>query len=174
MPRRLTQSPGSGAAKPVERTALQDSLRLLASRGRTTAELDRALAERGHPPSARREALSRLEELGYVNDTRFARERAASLLREGRSGERFVLKKLERHGLSRELARQALDAAMEELGFDPLAAARALLARRGLLDVEEGKGVARAVRLLGARGFSAEVIARCLPAATLDPTGQGD
>ena len=152
---------------------MEVALKLLAVRARASGELERALLERGFSPEERADALSRLRAFGYLDDDRFAQQRVEALLRDGR-GERAVLARLEKHGLLPEQAQAALERGIAVLGFDPLVSARALLAKRGLLDAKAPKTVARAVRLLAARGFPNEVIAACLPASALDPVGQGD
>lgn len=146
----------------------------MAARSRGKQELDRALELRGYAPEERAQAIARLEGFGYLDDERFARERALTLLREGRHGETAVREKLLAHGLSPERVDAAVDEARRELAFDPAAAARALLQRRGLLGTRDPKRVARAARLLATRGFSSEVIAALLPSAALDPVGEGD
>jgi SOS response regulatory protein OraA/RecX len=65
----------------------------------------------------------------------------------------------------------ALAEAQAELAFDPIEAARAVLARRfkGPLDA---KGAARAARLLASRGFDEAVIEAVVP--TVDRSGGDD
>jgi regulatory protein len=152
---------------------MEVALKLLAVRARASGELERTLLQRGFSPEERADALSRLRSFGYLDDDRFAQQRVETLLRDGR-GERAVLAQLERHGVSAERAQAALEKGVSAFGFDPQAAARALLAKRGLLDAKAPKACARAVRLLAARGFADEVIAACLPASALDPLGQDD
>ena len=134
---------------------MQLALRLLSLRGRSRRELKLALARKGFAEPQQEAVLDRLAELGYVDDVRFARDRASALLRSGRLGPRAVLQRLFAHGLSEEQAKEALSHAEREVGVDPLEAARLLLQRRGLVGQPlEPKQRAKAARLLRARGFA--------------------
>ncbi|HVE84317.1 MAG TPA: regulatory protein RecX [Myxococcales bacterium] len=158
--------------------ALRHALRLLSMRARTRQELQQALARKEHPAAAIAAALERVQALGYLDDARYARARAESLLREGKMGPQGVTQHLRARGIPAEVVRSALEDAQRALDFDPDAAARALLERRGLYapgrtltDKEKGK----AARVLAARGFSAAVAERLLGAgAALDSPPEGD
>jgi regulatory protein len=144
-------------------------------RARTRQELSQALGRKGHPPPAIAAALEKVAGLGYLDDARYARARATSMLREGKMGPSGVEQHLRGRGIAAEVARVALDEAMRELGFDAEATARALLERRGLLGrTLTDRERARAARVLAARGFSAAVAERLLGAASLDPVPEGD
>jgi len=155
--------------------ALKDALRLLSMRARTRQELQQALTRKQHPPAAISAALERVQALGYLNDARYARLRAESLLREGKMGPQAVTQHLRARGIPEDVVRSALQDAERELDFDADATARALLERRGLSPArtlsEKEKG--KAARVLAARGFSAAVAERLLGAA-LDSPPEGD
>lgn len=152
----------SSASDPVQ-AAIEACLRLLSIRARSRKELRLALARKGFAEPHQEAALARLTELGYVDDARFARDRAGALLRRGRLGPRAVLERLCAHGLSEEQARGALSEAQRELGIDPLESARSLLRGRGLLGKALGlKDRAKAERLLRARGFADATIEQLL------------
>jgi regulatory protein len=73
------------------------------------------------------------------------------------------------------VAREALSTASGAVEFEPLAAARQVLERRGLLGRPlEPKELARAGRLLHSRGFSEDIIQRVLGQPALDPSGLDD
>jgi regulatory protein len=157
------------------RRATDVCLRLLSVRARSQQELKLALGRKGFPERVREAVLEQLQRLGYVDDARFARERAASLLRRGRLGPQGVLHRLEAHGLGSEEAREAVSDASEAAEFDPLAAARRVLEQRGLAGRSlEPQERARAGRLLYSRGFSEDVIQRLLGDPSLDPSGPED
>lgn len=142
---------------------MEVALRLLRHRGRSRHELRMALARRGFPEGELAQVLLRLGELGYLDDARFARQRAATLLRDGKLGPAAVLQRLVAHGLPEPEAKAALEEARQEAGFDPLAAARALLERRDLWGrVLTEAERARAARMLAGRGFSEDVVERLL------------
>lgn len=165
-----------GARKPPEdphRAALDQALGLISRRARTRKELTTAWTRRELPVEAQESALQKLEGWGYLDDARFALDRARSLFRSGRVGERAVIEKLRQHGLPEAQARQAALAAAAELQVDPARDAQALLERRGLTGKLQPKDRARAWRLLLSRGFSSESAARALGVAALYP-GEGD
>ena len=166
----------SEEATPEEvRRATDVCLRLLARRARSRHELLTALERKGFPEPVRQAALGQVEGFGYLDDERFARERAAVLLQRGKYGPEAVQQRLRAHGLSREAATQAVATASGEVEFDPEAAARQVLERRGLLGRKlEPREHARAGRLLFSRGFSPDVIQRVLGDATLEPSGPED
>lgn len=166
----------SEAPTPEEvRRATDTCLRLLAGRARSRHELLTALERKGFSARVREAALARLEGWGYLDDERFARERAAVLLRRGRYGPQEVQQRLEAHGLSREAASEAVAEVSGALEFDVEAAARQVLERRGLSGRSLGaREHARAGRLLFSRGFSEDVIHRVLGDATLEPSGPDD
>lgn len=152
-----------GPSKDASAQAMEVALRLLRHRGRSRHELRTALARRGFHESVQAQVLQRLAELGYLDDVKFARHRATTLLRDGKLGSAAVLERLSAHGLDEAEAKVALAAAQEELGFDPLAAARSLLDRRGLWGRElSEKERARAARMLAQRGFSQGVVEQLL------------
>ncbi len=158
----------SSASDPV-RLAQEAALRLLSVRARSRCELKLALTRRGFTEAQQEAVLGRLAELGYVDDARFARDRAGALLRHGRLGPRAVLQRLAAHGLSDEEAKSALADAERELGIDPLESARALLEQRSLSGQPlPPKQRAKAARLLRARGFADSTIEQLLGAWELD------
>ncbi|QRN94831.1 regulatory protein RecX [Archangium violaceum] len=157
------------------RRATDACLRLLAVRARSRHELLTALERKGFPEPVREAALEKVKGWGYLDDERFARERAAVLLQRGKYGPQAVRQRLQAHGLSREEAHAAVSAASESVEFDAEAAARQVLERRGLLGrTLEPKEKARAGRLLVSRGFSSDVIQRVLGDGTLEPSGLDD
>jgi regulatory protein len=157
------------------RRATDACLRLLAVRARSRHELRLALRRKGFSARVQEEALEKLQGYGYIDDARFARERATSLLRRGKLGPRAVLQRLQAHGLESEVAREALSTASGAVEFNPLTAARQVLERRGLFGRPlEPKERARAGRLLYSRGFSSDVIQRLLGEPSLDPSGLDD
>jgi regulatory protein len=156
----------------VRRTPIDAALNLLAVRARAKGELDRALKDRGYDEAERAQALGRLAELGYLDDTRFGKERALGMLRSGRFGPTAVVQRLMRHGLPSAAAKEALEAARGELGFDPLASARELLGRKRRGPLDDPKARARAMRLLVGRGFSLQVARQAV--GSLDRDGEED
>ncbi|MFQ5895315.1 MAG: regulatory protein RecX [Nitrospinota bacterium] len=90
------------------------ALRLLAVRSRSCAELRAQLRRRGFEPSAIKDELARLEELGLVDDVRLALAWARYRL-ESRPMGRFALRRdLLGRGLEGEVVERALEAAYAE------------------------------------------------------------
>lgn len=154
-------------------SALDVALKLLSIRSRSRHELRLALSRKGFGEAQQEAAIDKLASLGYVDDARFARDRAGALLRRGRLGPRAVMQRLCAHGLSEAEAKAALAESEIELGIDAAQTARALLASKGyaghpLSLKERGK----AARLLHARGFSDSTIEQLLGDPALDPGPQ--
>ena len=174
-PRRQRAKPPPAAQGPEAlQAAVEACLRLLRLRARSSQELQSALARRGFSALTQGEALERLRGWGYLDDARFARERATALLGRGRLGPRAVLQRLEAQGVAGEAARAALGAATEATAFEPLQAARRVLEKRNLLTPADPKARARAARLLHGRGFSEDIVAALLGQGALDPSGPDD
>lgn len=134
--------------------ALEQALRLLASRSHFRAEIVRKLAARGYSEDETEAAARRLEELSYLDDARTARELAAVRLRRGAQGARRLRADLEARGAAPELAAEVV---AELLPDDDSALAREaarLWRGRG--------GRAGLARHLERRGFSGRGILRAL------------
>lgn len=134
------------------RDAFDHAVSLLAKRERTREGLRAALLQKGHDESEVEAALTRVQQLGYLDDEKVAQARARRELAQGRS-RADVTRRLAAHGVTEELATTATRAAAEEVGHDDEAAARALLAKRRLTGV-------KAARLLAARGFDEALVRR--------------
>ncbi|KIH76273.1 regulatory protein [Geoalkalibacter ferrihydriticus] len=104
------------------------ALRLLSARDRSVAELSAGLQQRGYPEEEIQETVQRCSELGYLDDQRYAHERARALARSGRAAGSRILLDLRRRGISEELAVAALSAAEAELAPEQML--RDLLERR--------------------------------------------
>lgn len=112
--------------------------RALQHRDRSRRELDDRLARAGVGETDRAEALETLERVGYVDEGRFARARAASLAERG-YGDDGIRHLLEQDGIEAAEAAAALEALVPEreraaalvarLGAGPKTAAR--LGRKG-------------------------------------------
>jgi len=112
---------------------------------RSRHEIDEKLARAGVGADARAESLATLERLGYVDDDRFAADRAEALAARG-YGDAYIRFELERHGAKADSAARALaalepesDRAREQLarfGATPQTLQKALarLSRKGFAD----------------------------------------
>lgn len=125
--------------------AVETALRALRFRDRSAAELDARLARRGVGEADRADALETLERVGYVDDARYARVRAAQLADRG-AGDALIRHDLE----SRGIAAAHVEAAVGELEPERARAERLVAAR--------GPSV-KTARYLAARGFDEETVA---------------
>src|SRR3954452_21378076 len=121
------------ASDPIDLAA-----QALRHRDRSRRQIDERLARAGVDDDRRADALDALERIGYVDDARFAGQRAASLAERG-YGDEAISALLTADGVAPELTAEALGALRPEseraaeivasLGASPRTAAR--LARKG-------------------------------------------
>ncbi len=126
--------------KPVDRKSLQAAaLRYLGQRGASRAQLARVLRRRVDRDARRREEapppeadewideiLTKMEGWGYLDDAKYAADKAKAMRRRGAS-RRKIQAKLAEKGIDRQLADEALE---EEEGDAERAAADKLVKRR--------------------------------------------
>ena len=132
-----------GDVPGVERAgALDRAVRALARRDHSAESLRAKLDRAGISERAQADAVETLARVGYLDDARFARDRATQLASRG-YGDLWIRADLEAHGVEREAAEPALDALEPE-------------AERAVREAEKLGGGVKAVRSLGRRGFSDE------------------
>jgi regulatory protein len=119
---------GTGSAGACPPSPFDCSLRVLALRDHSEAELRRKLKDKGYQEEGIEQSVARLKELGYLDDARFARSFAASALRNGRGyGARLKLE-LARRGIEPRIVTEVLAEMDQEFSEKELLAQ--LLARR--------------------------------------------
>lgn len=101
---------------------LAAALRLLARRGRSEYELAGRLRQKGFSEQTVTAVIARCRQLGYLDDSRFARERARELMRGGRAVGRRLLADLRQRGIAETTALAAIEEAGEEFGEEALLA----------------------------------------------------
>lgn len=142
--------------KPADRSdPWPAALRILTRRDYSLAELRQRLVDKGFEQGRIDEVLQRCLALGYLDDARYALNRATSLLSRGRAVGPRILADLRRHGVSEELACQALDKARAACDEDQLL--RSLLERRFpdfQYDSAPARERRRVVNFLQRRGFA--------------------
>ena len=104
---------------------------------------------RDYPPEAAEAAVSRLEELGLIDDARYARRLASDLVDIKHLGERGVREKLREKGVDRDL----IDEVVSELDFDDRQQIREIIEKRFARALGDEKGRRRAVSALQRMGF---------------------
>ena len=120
--------------------AVESAVRALARRDHSAAGLRAKLDRAGLSEQAQTDAVETLERLGYLDDGRFAHDRAVRLAERG-YGDDWIRADLEAHGIEAETVAASLDA----LGHEEERAVRAASA---------ADDPARKARRLARRGFS--------------------
>ena len=110
-----------------EKSAVSDiylrALNLLTRRDHTTVELQRKLAVRGFSADSITDLLEQLTGKGYLDDRRFAERWTEAAIRNGRGYGLRILQELQKRGISREIAAEAVAlSAAEYPEHDSLAA----------------------------------------------------
>jgi regulatory protein len=138
------------------RSAKDRALGLLSHRSRSRAELSRRLAGAGYPEEEVTAALDDLEEVGLVDDEKFARELAAHEIEGRGSGRRMAMSALRKAGVRAEIAERVVDEmgpADEEARAEELARSR--IGRLSGLD--EPTAHRRLLSYLLRRGYDGQV-----------------
>ena len=132
-----------------EKRAKEKALWLISYRDHSKRELEEKISRTSDKDSAKK-AVERMEELGLVNDEKFARRYAEDLINVKHMSARGAKYKLREKGIDRELAQQIL----EELDPDPSEHIQILIETkyRNTLNTEKGKR--RAVAALQRMGYS--------------------
>ena len=123
---------------------LEAAVRALRARDRSIAEVAARLERRGVPEGERADILERLDRAGYLDDERFALERAAALAGRG-AGDGVIRDDLERRGVPAELVAVAIAALEPE-------------ASRAARIVERRGWSAKTACHLAARGFGEDAV----------------
>jgi regulatory protein len=148
------------AADP-EAIARRIALRQLSASARSRGELESTLARKKVPPDAAGRVLDRLEEVGLIDDRRFAQNWV-----ESRQTRRHLSKPALRHELqAKGVAREDIDLALEDIGRDEELRAARMLAGKKLKTTASLPREVQKRRVAGAlarRGFSSDIVARVL------------
>lgn len=143
--------------------ALDTALRRLRHRARSQAEIRSDLEARGFDAGHIGAVIGRLGELKLLDDREFAREALSQTTRRAPAGERLLRDVLDRHGVTPEIAGEAIE---EVRAASPQEEqqARALIESR-LKVMKSLDAVAKARRLMGLlarRGFDEEMAERLI------------
>jgi len=129
-------------------------LRMLNRRDYSVAELSRRLQQKQVPPDQVESLVERCLEFGYLDDARYAEQRARSLMRQGRAVGPRILVDLKQRGVDETTARAALEQARQELSdsdvLDELTERRFPQFDYGKADDRERR---RVIHFLQRRGF---------------------
>lgn len=112
----------SALASEAAQLAVYDrALNMLAFRARSSSELARALVRKGSDPAHVSGAVARLVEQGFVDDAAFARAYTRSKVVGSNHSKRRVQQDLQRKGVARDVAAEAVGQVLVEEGIDQLA-----------------------------------------------------
>ena len=136
--------------------SLAAAMRLLSYRPRSETELRQRLSRRGAPTELVDEAISRLRELGLVDDAAFARAWVEGRSRTSPRSRRLLRRELQAKGIGGEAAREAL-APLDDEDAAFRAGERRAAAMRGLPYPEFRR---RLGDFLRRRGFDPETVRR--------------
>ena len=98
------------------------ALRWLTLRSRSEADLRQRLQQKGCDHDDIEQALQRCCELGYIDDQRYAIERAGQLMRRGRAVGVRLKHELKKQGINAQLALQAIEHCQQELNEEQILA----------------------------------------------------
>ncbi len=139
--------------------ALASALRILTRRDLSVAELTRRLKDRGISDTLVEQTVARLEESGYLDDRRFARQWCESAIRNGKGYGPRLRQDLARQGVPAEIVADLLASMAVE--YDEMETLTTLISRKfsGFDPVSASdREKRRVMQYLQRRGFSPAVI----------------
>ena len=128
--------------------AFNAAVDILSRRDHSSKELQRKVARRSGAEFAR-EAVERLEEMGYVNDERYARNLAQELYERRGMGKKRIEQELRQRGISRETASECA----EELDGDDVERIKNLLETKFAGKFSDEKGRRRTFNAVTRLGY---------------------
>lgn len=146
------------------------AVELLSVRARSVRDLEGRLRRAGAERDAIAGALERLQTLGFLDDSTYARQLARSRVLSGGVSKRHIVLELQKRGVARDVADAAIAETLADVDLDEDAAARAAAEKRwrtlASLDAETRRR--RLYAYLARRGYSPDVIARTLRELSAD------
>ncbi len=139
------------------RRAQEKALYLLSLRDHSRVELERKLGREADEETAARMA-ERMEELGLVNDEKYARQMARDLVQRKHYPCRRAVQELCARGVARDTAQNAV----EELEADDICQALELLRKKHYNRRSSEEGCRKAAASLARFGFGGDVIRRAM------------
>ncbi len=140
-------------------SARQKAYRLLSVRPRSAGEIEKKLREKGFPAAVIKEALEKLFDLKYLNDSSFASQWARNLAVNKLWGNRKIIASLKEKGIAAHLIDKAIEEVRQEI---PEEEAIAVLIKKKMagrkIDLQDIKEKKRIFQNLRGRGFPAGLI----------------
>jgi regulatory protein len=148
----------------VASEAYLDGVKMLARRELSEQQVRQRLARKGHAPAAIDDAIARLREARAIDDARVAEAIARTETSVRRRGRLRVRMQIERAGISRSTAKQAVDEVFD--GVDDAALLEASLRKRlrGRDTIEDDREFQRLYRYLIGQGFEPDRVLAALHA----------
>lgn len=130
--------------------AMEKAVALLAMRPRTQQEIADALRKNAYPTRTIARVMARLDEAGYINDTNFAEQWAASRTGKG-MGARRIRMELRRRGVDGD----AIDEALSSIDEDEMLSGALKAARKAASgkDISDPKDRQKVLAALARRGY---------------------
>ena len=137
---------------------------LLAVRARSARELRLRLRRAGAKDELTEAAIERLQGLGVLDDREYARNVARSRVVGGGVSKRKIEEELQRRGVARRDAHQAIAETLEEVELDEEGAARAAAEKRlrALRSYDAETRRKRLYAFLARRGYAPDVVSRVI------------
>jgi regulatory protein len=133
--------------------AYLDGLKLLARRELSELQVRQRLTRKGHDPDQIDEALARLREERAVDDVRVAEAIARTETAVKRRGKLRVRLQIERAGIAKAIAKQAIEQVFETLDDDALIEAALRKRLRNRESIADDRELQRLYRYLTGQGF---------------------
>ena len=144
--------------------AYVDGLKLLARRELSEQQLRQRLARKEYEPDEIDQAIARLRAERAINDQRVAEAIARTETGIRKRGKVRVRMQLERAGIAKETARQAIDSVFESVDDDALLESSLGKRLRGRETIADDREFARLFRYLIGQGFESDRVMKALKA----------
>ncbi|MEP7381457.1 MAG: regulatory protein RecX [Gemmatimonadota bacterium] len=146
------------------------AITFLAIRSRSVRDLQLRLRRAGAPPPAIASAVERLQALGLLDDEAYARNVARSRALSGGVSRRRIGQELQRLGVARDVADDAVAETLADVGIDEADAAMIVARKRvrSLRSLDPRKQRQRLYAFLARRGYDAGVISRVVASVLAD------
>jgi regulatory protein len=145
-------------------TAYLDGLKMLARRELSEAQIRERLARKAHDADAIDAAITRLRDERAIDDARVAEAIARTETSIRRRGKLRVRLQIERAGIAKAIAKQAVDAVFDAIDDDALIEASLKKRLRGRDTIADDREYQRLYRYLAGQGFESDRILRALTA----------
>jgi regulatory protein len=145
-------------------TAYLDGLKMLARRELSEAQVRQRLARKEHDAEAIDAAVARLRDERALDDGRVAEAIARTETSVRRRGKLRVRMQIERAGIAKAVAKQAVDAVFDTIDDEALIEASLKKRLRGRDTIADDREYQRLYRYLAGQGFESERIVKLLTA----------